>query len=370
MRTFGIALVLSVFGPLAPAQEASPRLIVSPQASGVAHGLRGLCVVDALTAWTSGGGGTVLKTADGGVRWTSVGPPGSGALQFRDVHAWDAAIGVILSAGSPTRAYRTEDGGEHWGLAFEDARAEPFYDALDFWDARRGVAFGDPLNGRLLMIETNDGGTTWTELATRRRPPVGQQEGGFAASGTCLTVGEQGRVWIGLGGAPAPGEPTNARVVYSHDAGKTWRTADTPLPRSASAGVFRSRCGTLNTAYWSAAIINGLSSPSATSPSRSTAAPPGGRLRDRRPLDSARQLLSRCCRVAGSWWRLARTAWISPRTTASPGAESASKVSTRSVLLRGRAWGGPWERKDGSLGFALNRRSKPLNLTPYIPLIG
>ena len=77
---------------------------------------RGLSVIDASTAWVSGTTGTVLRTTDSGASWSSVGPPGTDTLQFRDIEAFDATHAVILSIGTGTdsRVYMTKDAGASW----------------------------------------------------------------------------------------------------------------------------------------------------------------------------------------------------------------------------------------------------------------
>src|SRR5512132_2339073 len=82
--------------------------------------LRGVSAISANTAWTSGSLGTVLRTVNGGQTWQQVSPPGTAALQFRDIEAFDANHAVILSIGNGTdsRVYVTSDGGQHWTLTF------------------------------------------------------------------------------------------------------------------------------------------------------------------------------------------------------------------------------------------------------------
>src|SRR5690242_2909181 len=91
-------------------------------ATGSAARLRGLSPVSARVAWASGSGGTVLRTVDGGRSWSSVGPPGTTDLQFRDIEAFDARNAVILSIGDAdqSRVYVTDDGGSTWTETFRN----------------------------------------------------------------------------------------------------------------------------------------------------------------------------------------------------------------------------------------------------------
>src|SRR4051795_4377133 len=82
--------------------------------TGSAARFRGLAPVSRDVAWVSGSLGTVLRTHDGGRTWDDVSPGGdTGALEFRDIEAFDAHRAVILSIGEggDSRIYRTSDGG-------------------------------------------------------------------------------------------------------------------------------------------------------------------------------------------------------------------------------------------------------------------
>ncbi len=59
------------------------------QTSGTKVRLRGLCVVDERVAWTSGSGGTVLRTIDRGTTWERKRISGADSLDLRDIEAFD-----------------------------------------------------------------------------------------------------------------------------------------------------------------------------------------------------------------------------------------------------------------------------------------
>jgi len=200
--------------------------------SGTTATLRGLHVVDAEVAWASGSGGTFLRTVDGADTWEIGTVAGAEELDFRDVHAWDQDNALVLSAGLPARIYRTGDGGRTWLLVYNNESPGVFFNAVSFWDDRRGIAVGDPMDGRFLLIQTGDGGRTWDELPFESRPEALEGEANFAASGTCMSVSGADTVWFGAGG-PA------ARVFRSTDAGSSWTVAETPIRSGLpSQGVF------------------------------------------------------------------------------------------------------------------------------------
>lgn len=205
-----------------------------PQASGVAADLRGLAAVSAKIAWATGARGTVLRTVDGET-WKPCPVPGAEALDFRDVHALDARRAWILAAGvgGAGRIYRTADGGATWNLSYTNPEAEGFLDALAFWDETRGLALGDPVRGRFQVLRTEDGGTTWTPVPDAGLPSALENEGAFAASGTCLTTASKEEAWFVTGGGKT------SRVFRTTDGGRTWSVHDTPVPAgAASKGLF------------------------------------------------------------------------------------------------------------------------------------
>jgi photosystem II stability/assembly factor-like uncharacterized protein len=202
------------------------------QSSGTTASLRGVSAVSPAVVWASGAGGVYLRTLDGGATWRAAVVPGAGDPDFRSVHALDSRTAWLMSSGpgAKSRIYRTADGGAHWPLLYTNPDAGGFFDALAFWDARRGVVLGDPVDGQFVILTTEDGGQTWQR---RKLPPALPNEGAFAASNSCLRVRGKREVWFGTGG------PSGARVFHSHDGGRHWDVAGTPLRHDgAGAGIF------------------------------------------------------------------------------------------------------------------------------------
>ena len=205
-----------------------------------AASLRGVDVTpDGKVAWVSGSDGTVLRSEDRGKTWSDVSPPAAEKFDFRDIHGFPGgAQAVAMAVGSPARIYRATQQGRDWELVYEDTRPEIFLDAMAFWTDREGIAFGDPIDGKIVILRTHDGGKSWIEIPRDKQPNSLAGEGGFAASGTCLClVGEQ-TVLIGLGGARHPNDPSAARILISRDRGNTWQATTAPLNAGAASGVF------------------------------------------------------------------------------------------------------------------------------------
>ena len=212
--------------------DAAP--VLTPQESGTTALIQAVSPVDDQVVWASGHQGTYLRTTDGGQTWHAARVPGADSLQFRDVHAVDESTAYLLSAGPGdlSRIYKTTDAGRNWTLQFRNEEPEGFFDCFAFWDERRGIAFSDAVDGEFIVVATEDG-ETWTRVPPEQVPdalPGG--EGGFAASGTCVVAGADGRAWIGTGAGTA------ARVLRTDDYGRTWSVAETPLVTGEMAGVF------------------------------------------------------------------------------------------------------------------------------------
>jgi photosystem II stability/assembly factor-like uncharacterized protein len=200
----------------------------SLQSSGVTARLRGVSAVSSQVAWASGTGGTVIRTADGGRTWKNISMPNAAALDFRDIDAVDERTAYVLSIGNgdASRIYKTSDAGATWTLQFRNEDPKAFFDAMAFRDERHGFAVSDSVDGRFVILRTDDG-ATWRRVPTEVLPPALDGEGAYAASGTNVAIKDD-RVWIA----------TTSRVLRSLDGGRSWTVAATPLRSSASAGIF------------------------------------------------------------------------------------------------------------------------------------
>lgn len=225
-RLAGLALVA-----LAAHRAAGQSVI---QVTGMSGEFRGMAVVGA-EVWASGRGGTYARSSDGGVTWTAGVVPGAEGMVLVDVAALGEGSACVLATsfdGGLGRIYRTGDGGKHWILSYERERPGVFFDGMAFWDARRGLAFSDPVDGTFLIVRTTDGCASWTEVPREQIPAPLAGEAGFAASGTAIAVAGTTHAWIGTGGGAV------ARVLRTTDAGASWSVVATPLPGGAATGIF------------------------------------------------------------------------------------------------------------------------------------
>ncbi len=213
----------------APAQ---PAPTPTAQTSGTTALLIAVHPVNERVVWASGSLGTWVRTVNGGTTWQTGRVPGADSLQFRDVYAVDAETAYLLSIGDgpQSRIYKTVNGGASWQAQFVNDDPKGFFDCMDFWDANRGLAIGDAVDGKIAMLRTNDGGAHWTRIPPTSLPAAQPQEGSFAASGTCLTTGAGGRAWIVASNAE------RARLLHTGDYGQSWTVDTLPLTTRAGSG--------------------------------------------------------------------------------------------------------------------------------------
>lgn len=223
---------LSLAGALALAacRDIPATLTVTPQDSGTDALLIAVSPVNDRIVWAAGAKGTFVRSTDGGRSWRPGQVAGAESLQFRDVHAVDSLTAYLLSIGNgpDSRIYKTTDGGTSWTLQFSNPDSAAFYDCFDFWDGQRGLAVSDGVDGAFVVLQTRDGGATWTRVPPAQLPAAQAGEGSFAASGTCVIARPGGKAWIA----------TKGRVLLTSDYGERWSVVEPPVSAGESRGIF------------------------------------------------------------------------------------------------------------------------------------
>lgn len=178
----------------------------------------------------------IVRTNDGGITWYNVTPPGltetgySVGLEALDnAHVWVQRPDYDNYPHSGT-LYRTSDGGLSW-----TSSASPFSGAdLAFLDADNGWALADlgVATGRMgvSIFQTSDGGATWTQKYTNDPNLSGAGDslplGGLKAG--IAPVDMQAAFVYGV--TYAPGAPY---LFRTDDGGTNWRPVSLPLPPGA-----------------------------------------------------------------------------------------------------------------------------------------
>ncbi len=161
--------------------------------SGTKTSLRGLSVVNDNVVWVSGSKGMVGRTNNGGKNWNWFTVKGYEKNEFRDIEAFDASTAVIMALPVENMEVqatilKTIDGGETWKVVYESKTKGMFLDAMDFVGSEYGIVVGDPINNRVFIAETYDGGESWREFDTDKRPVADSGEAFFASSGTNIKL--------------------------------------------------------------------------------------------------------------------------------------------------------------------------------------
>ena len=193
------------------------------------YSARQIAIVNASTIWVYGQAFNNpsqkwSRSTDGGITWTD-----------GDINLGDSNLIVSqLHATSETTAYVTafsmepsvvsggiwftQDGGLHWSQQSNAFNAyASFPNFIHFWDATKGIAVGDPIDGYFEIYTTTDGGANWTRLnSSPAITPIAPAE--YGLTGLFKTNGNN--IWFGS---------TYGRILHSADRGLTWAVSQSPI---------------------------------------------------------------------------------------------------------------------------------------------
>lgn len=211
----------------------SPSISTIPLESGTTSLLQAVSIVDENTVWVSGHSSTFCRSIDGGATWQVFTHPSVDSLQFRDIHAFDQDRIVLMTAGagSLSRIFLYSASQNSLKETYQMPHPQGFLNTLEFWNDTLGLAFGDSFFGQHFLLKTVNGGQIWNRIDPAFLPNAGEGEGGFAASGTCISLLPDGRAWIvtGAGGF--------SHILSSEDFGESWSSSESPLVKGSSAGI-------------------------------------------------------------------------------------------------------------------------------------
>lgn len=194
--------------------------------------IRSLSVVNDSVIWAGGSNGYVGKSLDGGKTWTWM-QPETVRLDFRSLYAFDRNHAVIANAGAPAVIFLTKDGGLHWTKVFSSPDTSYFFDGMTFRNKKDGIIYGDPIDGKWLILRSKDGGLHWESDFGENSPKAKKDEASFAASNSAIfNLPGTKLLWLSSGGSAA-------RVFFSKDFGKHWKVWNTDMLQGKnSAGIF------------------------------------------------------------------------------------------------------------------------------------
>jgi hypothetical protein len=254
----GAAAVAAAQSSVTTPLDSQSQQVWQMQDSGTDAGLRGIYSVDGTVAWASGTEGTVLKTTDGGAHWQQCALPDTDAdgitLDFRGIQAWDADTAIVMASGpgDASRLYKTSDGCASWDLLLKNPDPpDGFFDSFWFNTVYGdGILLGDPVKGRVVVLETDNGGLAWTQDTSGELAMSGSARSAFAASNSSIartdhryfpdfvTGGKSGAVFY-QGWIPSGSCKALFHLRHSSLSDPQWSTSIIPLASgSDSSGAF------------------------------------------------------------------------------------------------------------------------------------
>ena len=151
-------------------------------------------------------------------------------LEFRSIAQTPNFI-YILNVANPALLYQISKTGKETKLVYQENHDKVFFDSMQFWDDKEGIAMGDPISDCLNIITTRDGGNSWSKIPCYKLPKVMDGEAAFAASNTNIVI-KGNHTWIVSGGK-------KSRVFYSSDRGNSWSVYETPIVQGKTmTGIF------------------------------------------------------------------------------------------------------------------------------------
>jgi photosystem II stability/assembly factor-like uncharacterized protein len=169
--------------------------------------IRSLSVPSEKVIWASGSKGMVAKSTNEGVSFEWMQVKGYEKRDFRAMHAWNDQEAIIVAVASPAIILKTIDGGATWDKVYENKDTSMFLDAIHFSDNNNGTVIGDPIDGHLFILTTNNKGATWDKMPNDFfKSTLNNGEAFFASSNSNLihigkvlvfvTGGLSSRIWI------------------------------------------------------------------------------------------------------------------------------------------------------------------------------
>lgn len=227
-------LLFLLFGFAAILANAQHETYWENQATGFAEASRGasvIHVVDENVVWVKAHDGAntsnhiqeMTKTTDGGATWTynniDIGSSGSGIAM---IHGLDASTAWLVAfpygGGDDQGIFKTTDGGTTWTKQVSAAysAAGAFANVVYFWDANKGFAQGDPVDGYFEIYTTDDGGANWTRVPSADIPAPEAGEYGYTSQ--VFVTGDA--LWF---------TTNHGRIYRSYDFGHTFEVFQSPI---------------------------------------------------------------------------------------------------------------------------------------------
>ncbi|MCX7863262.1 MAG: S8 family serine peptidase [Bacteroidales bacterium] len=202
------------------------------QASGFTSMYRGvyhISIVNENVVWGTAVDGTngqpvkeFTRTTNGGTTWTPGTIVATGALApahicaVSDQKAW---VAMYPTSGAGGKVYYTSDGGQTWtnqNNASMFTNSASFLNIVHFFNENEGFCMGDPVNNKFEIYYTTNGGQTWTAVDAANNPSAQSGEMGW----TGVYAAYNNVAWFGT---------NKGRIYKTTDKGVTWQVYNTGL---------------------------------------------------------------------------------------------------------------------------------------------
>lgn len=151
-------------------------------------------------------------------------------LEFRSAAQTSEAV-FVLSVANPALLYKINKKDLTHKLVYQEKNEKVFYDSMQFWNDKEGIAVGDPTEACFSLLITRDGGNSWQKTTCENLPKLADGEAFFAASNTNIII-KGTKTFVVSGGK-------KSRVFVSEDKGMTWEVYNTPIVQGQSmTGIF------------------------------------------------------------------------------------------------------------------------------------
>ncbi|MFL2588916.1 MAG: WD40/YVTN/BNR-like repeat-containing protein [Parvicellaceae bacterium] len=220
-RVVAIFFLLSISNLFSQSKQVSSKQTKGKNIFQIDCSIRALELENDSTCWFAGGKNKFGYTNDYGKTWKeNVIKYDTFNLEFRSISVTTNSI-FILSVASPALLFKIDKKTLNYKLVYKETNEKAFYDSMQFWDDKNGIAVGDPTANCMSIVLTKDGGNSWKKIACENLPLAVEGEAAFAASNTNLSLVDQ-KAFIATGGK-------EANVLVGTDYGKSWKKYKTPI---------------------------------------------------------------------------------------------------------------------------------------------
>ncbi|MDA8670057.1 oxidoreductase [Flavobacteriales bacterium] len=220
-RVVAIFFLLSISNLFSQSKQVSTKQTKGKNIFQIDCSIRALEVENDSTCWFAGSKNKFGYTNDYGKTWKeNVIKYDTFNLEFRSISVTTNSI-FILSIGSPALLFKIDKKTLNYKLVYKETNEKAFYDSMQFWDDKNGIAVGDPTANCMSIVLTKDGGNSWKKIACENLPLAVEGEAAFAASNTNISLVDQ-KAFIATGGK-------EANVLVGTDYGKSWKKYKTPI---------------------------------------------------------------------------------------------------------------------------------------------